>query len=247
MKINEIKYNWAGELTKRSKTDLIVLHHAEASACSAYNIHQWHLSNGWIGIGYHYYIRKDGSIFSGRPEWAVGSHAKGYNNRSIGVCFEGKYNKEIMPEAQIKAGKELVDYLKKKYKTTNVQRHSDLMATDCPGKNFPFERITGVKENLVLSFQQAVLADGIKLPKYGADGLYGEETAQAMKKCIIKRRLLSKYKNATKLAQRLLGVAQDGICGSDTEKAIKEYQSKHNLEVDGCIGLNTWMSLLNIK
>ena len=105
-----------------------------------------------------------------------------------------------MPEAQIKAGKELVEYLKKKYRIINVKRHSDLMATDYPGKNFPFERITGIKENLILSFQQAVLADGIKLPKYGADGLYGEETAQAMKKCIIKRRLLSKYKNATKLA-----------------------------------------------
>ena len=111
-------------------------------------------------------------------------------------------------------------------------------------KNFPFERITGVKENLILSFQQAILADGIKLPKYGADGLYEEEAAQAMKKCIIKRRLLSKYKNATKLAQRLLDIAQDGICGPDTEKAIKEYQSKHNLEVDGCIGFNTWRSLL---
>ena len=247
MKINEVKYQWAGELQKRSKTDMIVLHHAEASSCSTQNIHQWHLNNGWIGFGYHYLVRKDGSIYTGRPEWALGSHAKGYNDRSIGICFEGKFNKEIMPEIQIKAGKELVEYLKKKYKITNIKRHSDLMATDCPGKNFPFERITEVKENLMLSFQRAAQADGFKFPLYGVDGKYGSETESVMKKCIIKKRLIYKYPNATKFVQRLLGVEQDGKCGSITSAAIKDFQTKHGLVADSCVGLNTWKALLGIK
>jgi peptidoglycan hydrolase-like protein with peptidoglycan-binding domain len=68
-----------------------------------------------------------------------------------------------------------------------------------------------------------------------------------MQKCIVKKRLLYKYANATKLVQRLLGVKQDGICGKNTEAAIKTFQKNHGLVVDGCVGLNTWKKLLNIK
>lgn len=103
------------------------------------------------------------------------------------------------------------------------------------------------EENLILSFQRAATVDGFKFPKYGADGQYGDETKSIMQKCIIKRRLFYKYKNSTKLVQRLLGIKQDGLCGKDTEKAIKEFQKKNGLVVDGCVGLNTWLKLLNIK
>lgn len=102
-------------------------------------------------------------------------------------------------------------------------------------------------ENLVLAFQKAAIADGIKLPKYGADGDYGQETAQAMQKCVVKRRLTYRYKNCTKLVQRLLGIKQDGLCGQQTSNAIKEFQQKNGLVADGCCGLNTWKKLLGIN
>lgn len=47
-----------------------------------------------------------------------------------------------------------------------------------------------------------------------------------------------------KIVQALLGVAADGVFGPKTETAVKEYQSKNNLEVDGIVGVNTWKSLL---
>ena len=103
------------------------------------------------------------------------------------------------------------------------------------------------KENLVLSFQNAAIADGFKFPKYGADGSYGNETMLVMQKCIVKKRLLYKYKNATKLVQRLLGVEQDGLCGNITANAIKNYQKKNGLVVDGSVGLDTWCALLGIN
>ena len=37
----------------------------------------------------------------------------------------------------------------------------------------------------------------------------------------------------------------DSEFGSLTEQAVKNYQQKHNLEVDGIVGENTWSSLLN--
>lgn len=252
MKINEVNYKWNGTLVKRIKTEMIVLHHAASKNCTVEQVHQWHLNQNWIGIGYHFFISRSGKIFRGRPENTVGSHAKGYNSKSIGICFEGDYTAQIMPKAQLEAGKALVTYLKDKYKITNVKGHRDLMATSCPGSKFPFDEIANakqnvVKENLVLAFQKAAQADGYKFAQYGCDGIYGNETAQAMKKCVVKKRDTYQYKNCTKLVQRLLGITQDGKCGPQTEKAIKDFQKKNRLVDDGCCGPKTWKILLGIK
>lgn len=246
MNIKESNLNWASALTQRQKTDLIVLHHAAAKNATIYNIHNWHLAQHWAGCGYHFYIRKDGTIYRGRPECTIGAHAVGHNATSIGICLEGDFNKQSPTKEQIKSGAELITYLKKKYNIENVKGHGDLMATDCPGKWFVIEQFLGEKENLVLSFQKAVTADGIKLKVFGCDGKYGTETALAMKQCIIKKRLVHKYKNATKLVQRLLGVTQDGKCGKETESAIMEFQKKNGLVVDGCCGEKTWRKLLGV-
>ena len=97
-----------GSMSYRSKTMRIILHHAAAVTCSVQDVHRWHINNGWAGIGYHFFVRKDGSVYRGRPENAVGAHASGSNSDSIGICFEGNFDIEPMPAAQIQAGKELV-------------------------------------------------------------------------------------------------------------------------------------------
>ena len=96
-----LKFN---SMTYGNKPNKLVLHHAEASKCTVQDIHSWHLANGWAGIGYHYFVRKDGSIYKGRPDNAVGSHCQGSNTGSLGICFEGNYMKETMPTAQYNAG-----------------------------------------------------------------------------------------------------------------------------------------------
>ena len=141
MNIIENTYKWNGKLSNRKSTNRIILHHAESKSCTADDIHSWHLANGWAGIGYHFFVRKDGSIYRGRPENVVGSHAKGSNSDSIGICFEGSYMTETMSQAQINAGRELVTYLKNKYGISKVQKHKDVCSTNCPGTNFPFDAI----------------------------------------------------------------------------------------------------------
>ena len=61
-----------GSLGKRSKTTRIILHNADAKKCSAQDIHRWHKERGWAGMGYHFLVRKDGTIERGRPEDTVG-------------------------------------------------------------------------------------------------------------------------------------------------------------------------------
>lgn len=45
-----------------------------------------------------------------------------------------------------------------------------------------------------------------------------------------------------KIAQKYLGIKEDGHFGTDTETAVKLYQKKRQLEVDGQIGKQTWSS-----
>ena len=138
MKVIEANLPRKGNFTRRSKTDEVILHHAEASSATVWDINDWHLSNGWVGIGYHYYIRKDGSIYRGRPEWAVGAHATGHNDRSIGICCEGAYMTETMPAAQLASLKALLRDIMGRYGTMPLRRHRDVNATSCPGDNFPW-------------------------------------------------------------------------------------------------------------
>lgn len=140
LKITEQTYKWNGSLTKRASTKYIVLHHRAGNG-DVQSIHTQHVNQGYTGIGYHVYVRRDGSVYRGRPIDTVGAHCIGVNNVSIGVCFEGNFENETMTAAQIKAGQELVSYLKGLYPSAEVKRHKELYNTACPGKNFPFEEI----------------------------------------------------------------------------------------------------------
>lgn len=163
--INKPAYGWRSSPIKRSRTDTIVLHHAAVKTASAMDVHNAHLQNDngtWIGIGYNFYIRKDGIIYEGRPENAIGAHAYGWNSRSIGICFEGNFEEESMGDAQIKAGQALIAYLKEKYPTIQtIKGHKDFDKTLCPGKNFPFDAIlaTDPIEKLITSVAKKLKLD----------------------------------------------------------------------------------------
>ena len=101
-------------------------------------------------------------------------------------------------------------------------------------------------DNAVMEWQKAAIADGFSFPKYGADGEWGAECEAVAKKAIVKQRSTYLYKNLTKIVQRAVGVTVDGLCGSKTAAAIKEYQKKHGLAADGEVGINTWKKILGI-
>lgn len=148
-----------GSFKRRNSTDEIILHHAEAKIASAEEVNRWHLERGWTGIGYHFYIRKDGRIYRGRPEWAVGAHAQGHNSRSVGICVEGAYMTETMPKAQFDALVGLVREEMAKYPGAKVLRHRDVNSTDCPGTNYPWEALLAAlspekKEGTILTYDQ---------------------------------------------------------------------------------------------
>ena len=48
-----------------------------------------HKARGFADIGYHFYITRDGYLHRCRPVNQIGAHAAGWNDRSIGICYEG--------------------------------------------------------------------------------------------------------------------------------------------------------------
>lgn len=235
-------------LSSLGQVKRIIYHHAESTNCTIQDIHRWHLNNGWSGCGYHFFIRKDGSIYRGRPENCLGAHTSNHNTGSLGICFEGSFNKETMTEAQLKSGQELTTYLCDKYNLlkANVYRHKDFNSTDCPGANFPYEKLRQGGSNVVIETRSSIIAElqaecnrqGFSNQK--VDGIYGINTLNG---CPMVRR--GARGNITKIIQRLLGITADGIFGANTEQAVKNFQAKNGLQVDGIVGRNTWEALLN--
>lgn len=143
MQIVETNLQFSRAPSKRTRTGRIILHHTASADVPASTIHQWHLNQGWSGIGYHYVIRANGTIEKGRPEWAIGSHSgPNGNGDSIGVVLTGNFETGKPTAAQIESLVWLLkDYLPGKYGLLQVIGHKDVMATACPGRNFPWAEL----------------------------------------------------------------------------------------------------------
>lgn len=146
IEIIDAKLKFNGTLQKRSVTDTIILHHSAGSG-TVEAVHNYHLSLGWKGIGYHYYVRRNGKIYQGRPEDTVGGHTEGWNSRSVGICAEGNFETETMSAAQRDAIRALLLDVLTRYPGAQVIKHRDVAATACPGKNYPFDYITAPAED----------------------------------------------------------------------------------------------------
>lgn len=228
MEIIKTNLQFNSNKTKRNLSDIkrAILHHSGVSVLQTVEtIHNYHKNTRkYAGIGYHFYVRKDGTIYEGRPLEYIGAHAYGSNADSIGICAEGNFNEEIMSEVQKQSIIWLLNKLKVEYNFTLVQKHRDVDSTSCPGSNFPFGEIAngqatienkaenkveqqitypllkrGSKGNFVRIVQEKLTAKGYSLSKYGVDGDFGSET-----------------ENAVKELQRDSKIAVDGIIGNDT-------------------------------
>ncbi len=227
-----LKFN-SNHSTRSGNPPGIVLHHAAANG-SVQDVHNWHLANGWAGIGYHFYVRKDGSIYRGRPENWIGSHTSGHNSK-IGICAEGNFDVEQMGAAQKNAIIELLDYLYEKYGKLKVYGHRDLDATACPGENYPFNDIVNGKK------------DTGEKPDVKPNNTNKEVFTMEMRYL----RKGSKGKDVKALQILLKGYGYsvgwygaDGDFGNATESAVKKFQAAEKIAVDGVVGPDTWSHLL---
>ena len=132
-------------LENRKTTDAIVIHHIGNTDrdVSAAEVHQWHKNNGWAGIGYHFLIRKDGTIERGRPMDMLGAHCYQNNWHTVGVNIVGEFmNHQPLP-AQMSSAATLLAALCRYYgikpSRQTIKGHREFNSTDCPGDNLYYK------------------------------------------------------------------------------------------------------------
>ena len=123
------------------KIDLIVIHCSATREDRPYPVtsliadHQTRFGF----TGYHYYITRDGTVYQTRHENLVGAHARGYNQHSLGVCYEGGLNKrgeadDTRTPQQKASLLALLKSLKHAHPTATILGHHDLpgVTKKCP-------------------------------------------------------------------------------------------------------------------
>jgi N-acetylmuramoyl-L-alanine amidase len=132
-----------------NKPDKIIVHCADTRIDQNFDvsdIDNWHKIRGFkrvhegktYHVGYHFYIKLDGTVQNGRPISCPGAHCKGQNSKSIGVCFEGGKNEsggiwDNPTQAQIDSFKRLLEGLEKELKMfLHIHGHNEYSNKSCP-------------------------------------------------------------------------------------------------------------------
>ena len=123
----------------------IILHCAatpEGREVSLDTIRKWHTDpppqgNGWSDIGYHYVIHLDGLTEIGRPVSIQGAHTSGENEDSIGVCYVGGVDKDLVPKDTMTVQQEiafvdLVKSLRLTFGYLSLHGHNEYSSKACP-------------------------------------------------------------------------------------------------------------------
>lgn len=142
MQIRETNLKFNGSLKPRRLTNRIIIHHSDSDQGDVTMIHGWHLNRSWAGIGYHYVILKDGTVERGRPEGYIGAHSgPNGNSDGIGVCLIGRFMEYEPTEAQMRSLVALIRDIESRNGDLDIIGHKDVMATACPGRLFPWDKL----------------------------------------------------------------------------------------------------------
>lgn len=146
----------SGRFMMSPKSVKYLVLHCSATRCNQdYPVEQLrrdHLARGFRDIGYHFYVRKDGSCTQHRLLLEVGAHARPYNRCSIGICYEGGLDEEGRPQNTLTPEQysricELVAVLMRLFPEAEFLGHRDLPGTtpkECPcldtRETFPLQK-----------------------------------------------------------------------------------------------------------
>lgn len=240
MKINKklSKYNQSSRGGQKVK--YIVIHYVGAVSSAKNNC--IYFCGGNRNASAHYFV--DSEIWQCIPEskaaWHCGGglqdtgramnggnrgaafYGKCTNSNSIGIelCCYKKDGKVVPTPTAIKTVAPLVKRLMKKYDVpaSRVIRHFDVTGKICPNGYISAKAWAGLHETLT----------GVKEKSYPTSDLRkGDSGSQVTK--------LQKCLNQIMKA----GLDTDGIFGAATEKAVKKFQKKYGLIVDGIVGPKT--------
>ena len=236
--VNTSKYNI--KCPYEMTAEFIVVHNT-ANDASARNEIAYMISNN-REVSFHYAIDNI-EIVQGIPEnrnaWHAGDGGSGNGNRkglAIEICYS-KSGGEKFIAAEKLAAKFIASKLKEKgWGIDKVKKHQDFNKKNCPHRTLDmgwerFLKMIQAELNPVQTNKKGTVEVKVSVLKKGAKG----EQVKALQMLLIG--------NGVSCGKS--GV--DGSFGGDTDKAVRTYQKKKGLEVDGSVGSNTWNKLLGVK
>lgn len=172
---------------RRNDPDSVILHHTAMRRDSTFEdvvrvIKSRKDSNGnnWL-TGYNCVITEDGGIHPFCRWDRYGSHAAGYNSRSLGLAFngnfetspsdpysnsEGRYGPATPSRGQLESGARVVALWAHIYPDINptfgtggsIFPHRQVSAKNCPGSEFPVEEFNALVEYFYSKWEKSPLA-----------------------------------------------------------------------------------------
>ena len=179
-------------MTSADSVRFLVLHCSATRCNQDYSVEQLrrdHKARGFYDIGYHFYIRKDGTMTQHRKLLEVGAHARPYNRCSIGICYEGGLDEEGKPcdtrtPEQTERILDVLTRLHKLFPKAKIVGHRDLPGSipkECPCLDT--HAVFGWIEELWLVFVDLVIYVIIKSMPYSSttakSSLYNPRMATA--------------------------------------------------------------------
>ena len=160
-----LKWSDSSRLRPLQKVEKLIQHHMAHSSWGILEVHRYHRDhNGWVGIGYNYWIGFNGDVYEGRG-YHVGAHSgSAWNSRSLGIGYQGHFDYQKMTDQQWEAGAWLNAKLLKDNDLTvdDVVGHADVGTTACPGLNFRMEELKE-KISILLKEEFSVMEKAIYL------------------------------------------------------------------------------------
>lgn len=197
-------------------------------------IRHWHVGErGWSDVGYHYFIRSDGTLEEGRPLERTPAAQAGHNAGTVAICLHG-LAAENFTRAQyrtlIALAREIDGALEG---NVAFHGHCEVSAKSCPV--FPYRAVLGLDGTGGMTGSPT---DSPVLPEDPPEAAGDEPaTLEITARGVAVRRL-----------QRLLEEAgypleADGSFGQATLAAVRAFQADNGLEADGIVGLSSWAAL----
>lgn len=196
---------------------------------------RWHKGRGWSGVGYHFFIRKDGTVERGRDINKIPAAQRGHNTDTIAICLHGlekskftvkqksaliglcqQINDQCSPYVTFHGHNEVAN------KACPVIDYKSVLNLNSDGK---MGNVTKVEQDKIDKIELGEIGPGgalYEILMFGSLGLHVEH---------LQRRLVE-------LGYRVGDI--DGKFFRQTRLAVLAFQADNHLDTDGRVGELTW-------
>jgi N-acetylmuramoyl-L-alanine amidase len=154
-----IPREWLPPSRVEKKWAAVVVHHSGTESGNAAIFDKWHREGRhWDGVGYDFVVGNGTDSGDGEVEvtfrWREqipGAHTGGTpgnwaNRDAVGICVVGNFNNTTPTTRQMQSLAGLIGFLQRRYRIPNSRIYGHrttpgARSTDCPGRNFPMDRL----------------------------------------------------------------------------------------------------------